>query len=56
MKFVDKLKQEGYKNIWFDETEIHLGDELSKKMEQGIRDSYIFISFISNSYVGILPI
>jgi hypothetical protein len=38
-KFVDKLRIEGYKNIWFDETEIHLGDELSKKMEQGIRDS-----------------
>jgi 5'-3' exonuclease len=50
MKFVDKLKKEGIKkeNIWFDETEIHVGDELSKKLEQGIRDSSIFISFISN--------
>jgi hypothetical protein len=50
-KFVDKLKKEGYKNIWFDETEIHVGDELSKKMEQGIRDCPIFISFISNNYI-----
>jgi hypothetical protein len=31
MKFVDKLKQDGYKNIWFDETEIHPGGELRKK-------------------------
>jgi tetratricopeptide (TPR) repeat protein len=52
-KFVDKLKKEGIKeeNIWFDVTEIHVGDELSKKMEQGIRDSSIFISFISNNYI-----
>jgi hypothetical protein len=50
-KFVDKLKKEGYRNIWFDETEIHPGDVLSKKMEQGIRDSSIFISFISNNYI-----
>ncbi len=46
MKFVDKLKQEGYKNIWFDETEIHPRGEQKKIIELGIHDSSIFIIFI----------
>jgi tetratricopeptide (TPR) repeat protein len=52
-KFVDKLKKEGIKeeNIWFDEKDIHVGDELSKKIEEGILASSFFIAFISNKYI-----
>jgi hypothetical protein len=49
-KFAEKLKQEGY-DVWYDKHELHPSDELSKKMEKGIRDSSIVLCFISNEYM-----
>ena len=46
MKFVEKLKKEGFKNIWFDKTEIHPGDELSKKWSK----VFVILPFLSHSF------
>ncbi len=47
---VEKLRTEKI-NVWFDETDIDYGDELSKRMQQGILESSVVFCFISKLYI-----
>ena len=50
-QLVERLKSEKL-NIWYDENEINVGDELSKKMQEGILKSNHVLFFISKNYIA----
>ena len=50
-KVVERLKNENLK-IWYDEDKISPGDELSKKMQEGILNSDHVLFFISKKYIA----
>jgi hypothetical protein len=47
---VKRLRQENLQ-LWYDEDEIKVGDEQSKKMQKGILDSHTVLFFISKLYL-----
>jgi hypothetical protein len=47
---VKRLRQENLQ-LWYDEKEIKVGDEQSKKMQKGILDSHTVLCFISKLYL-----
>ena len=49
-KIVQRLRHEN-NEVWFDENEIQVGDELAKKMQQGILNSTFVFCFISKKYL-----
>ena len=49
-EIVERLKIENI-DVWFDEDDIEYGDELSKRMQQGILESSIVFCFISKLYI-----
>ena len=49
-KIVQRLRH-GNNEVWFDENEIQVGDELAKKMQQGILNSTFVFCFISKKYL-----
>lgn len=47
----EMLKKRGLK-VWFDETELKIGDNLVRKINAGIRDSRFGILVLSSSFFG----
>ena len=50
-KVVARLKSENL-NIWYDKEEINVGNELSKKMQEGILNSNHVLFFISKKFIA----
>ena len=50
-QLVKRLKSENL-NIWYDENEINVGNELSNKMQEGILNSDHVLFFISKKYIA----
>jgi hypothetical protein len=45
----NELKNRGY-NVWFDEFTIKLGESITSKIEEGLKNSLIFILILSQNY------